>query len=149
MRGFDKHARLGVACEFFNTLSSGARPTPIANTPWWPLRDSDPTHESHGTPQITASHVSEVEAKSPRLATAGDSSPTLTAVSGTELAATDLERAIERLTRAIRTAGDDSIAELVAERRAMRLDLEERRRAAAGNVVSLVARRWSLPTQVS
>jgi hypothetical protein len=52
----------------------------------------------------------------------------------------DLKQAIERLTRAIGSAGDDEIADLVAERRAMRLELEGNRRAAAA-VVDLNERR--------
>jgi hypothetical protein len=37
----------------------------------------------------------------------------------------ELEAAIARLTRALATADDDTIADLVAERRAMRAELEE------------------------
>jgi hypothetical protein len=49
--------------------------------------------------------------------------------------ATDLERAIARLTRALTVAGDEDIAAIVAERRAMRAELEALRVAEAGNVV--------------
>ena len=45
-----------------------------------------------------------------------------------------LGAAIERLTRALAAASDDAIPDLVAERRAMREELEARRRAASGAV---------------
>jgi regulator of replication initiation timing len=50
----------------------------------------------------------------------------------------DLERAIGKVTAALGVAEDvEVIADLVAERRAMRLELEELRRRAADNVVDL------------
>jgi regulator of replication initiation timing len=50
----------------------------------------------------------------------------------------DLERAIGKVTAAIGQAEDvEVIADLVAERRAMRVELEELRRRAADNVVDL------------
>lgn len=48
-----------------------------------------------------------------------------------------LEQAIERLTRALLVAPDDVVVDLVAERRAMRRELEALRRDRAGNVLSL------------
>lgn len=45
--------------------------------------------------------------------------------------------AIERLTAILLTAGDDEIPQLVAERRALRAEIEALRRALAGNVVDL------------
>jgi hypothetical protein len=47
-----------------------------------------------------------------------------------------LEAAITRITRAMLSAPDEAILELVAERRAMRSELESLQRAEAGNVVS-------------
>jgi hypothetical protein len=52
-----------------------------------------------------------------------------------ELTVVELEFAIDRITRAMLTAPDDAIAELVAERRAMRTQLEALRLPA--NVTSL------------
>jgi hypothetical protein len=52
-----------------------------------------------------------------------------------------LEAAIARLTRALTTADDDALPELVAERRALREELEERRCGANGNVVAIDSRR--------
>ncbi len=49
----------------------------------------------------------------------------------------DLKAAIARLTHALATANDDTIADFVAERRALRAELEDWRRAKAGNVVVL------------
>lgn len=46
-----------------------------------------------------------------------------------------LEAAIDRLTRALASAEDDAIGELVAERRAMREELRALREREAGNVV--------------
>jgi len=42
-----------------------------------------------------------------------------------------LQAAVDRLTRAITTAADDAIPELVAERRALREELREQREAKA------------------
>jgi len=53
----------------------------------------------------------------------------------------DLERAIDRLTRALGTAHDEEIAGIVSERRAMREELEAKRREMPGNVIELVGRR--------
>lgn len=49
----------------------------------------------------------------------------------------DLEGAIARLTRALAGADDDAIADLVAERRVLRAELEGLRVAGASNVVRL------------
>lgn len=46
-----------------------------------------------------------------------------------------LRGAIDRLTRALLTAADDVIAELVSERAALRAELRELRQAAAGVVL--------------
>jgi hypothetical protein len=51
-----------------------------------------------------------------------------------------LEHAIETLTRRLPHAGDEEIAELVRERRAMREELQTLREGAATNVVKLLAR---------
>ena len=56
--------------------------------------------------------------------------------------AAQLEAAIERVTRALATADDDTIAELVAERRAMREELRALREVSAG-VVHIATRRTS------
>jgi len=48
-----------------------------------------------------------------------------------------LEAAIDRMTRALVTATDEEIAELVAERRAMREELRALREVDAGVVVRL------------
>jgi hypothetical protein len=45
-----------------------------------------------------------------------------------------LEAAIDRVTRALATAEDDAIVELVSERRALRAELRELREAGAGVV---------------
>jgi ribosomal protein L29 len=46
----------------------------------------------------------------------------------------ELQAAIDRLTRALATADDETIAELVAERRSLREELAELRQADAGVV---------------
>lgn len=68
--------------------------------------------------------------ESPALATTHDHSPPLATDRGAEL-----EAAIARITRALGTADDETIAELVAERKAMRAELESMRRPA--NVVPI------------
>jgi hypothetical protein len=74
--------------------------------------------------------------ESPRLVTVRDHSQPVGADSGAEL-----EAAIARLTRALATADDDAIGELVAERRAMRAELETVRLMNSRNVVKLASRR--------
>ncbi len=54
--------------------------------------------------------------------------------------AADLEVAIGRLTTALAIADDDAIAELVAERAAMRSELRSLRTASAGNVIPMARR---------
>jgi hypothetical protein len=46
----------------------------------------------------------------------------------------ELQAAIDRLTRALATADDETVAELVAERRALREELAELRQVDAGVV---------------
>jgi integrase len=49
----------------------------------------------------------------------------------------DIGSAIDRLTKALATADDEKIGDLVGERKALRAELEERRRARSPNVISL------------
>ena len=68
----------------------------------------------------------------------GGSETTLGQCRGNGERMSDLERAIGKVTAAIGQADDvEVIADLVAERRSMRSELEELRRLAACNVVDL------------
>jgi len=74
-------------------------------------------------------------------------SATVTAAVGAVADGTDeamIEAAIRRLTLALATADDDTIAELVAERRALRDEVRQLREA-AGNVRHLDAHRKPKP----
>jgi hypothetical protein len=74
----------------------------------------------------------------PRRPEMGGSETTLGQCRGNGERMSDLERAIGKVTAAIGQAEDvEVIADLVAERRAMRVELEELRRRAADNVVDL------------
>jgi hypothetical protein len=70
-------------------------------------------------PQITPDRRSEQEVQSPRAPPESNRVQPNHSERGA-----DLERAIARVTRALSTADDDAIAGLVAERRAMRAELE-------------------------
>ena len=81
--------------------------------------------------------------KTPSMAHAGGPSgglPPRTAAASLPDAAAVLEAAIDRLTRALATASDDVIGDLVAERREMRRELAELRATVAG-VIDLDSRR--------
>jgi hypothetical protein len=71
---------------------------------------------------------------------AGEGSAICTAICSPLDEAT-LKAAIDRVTRALATANDDAIIELVAERRAMRVELGALQREIAGNVIDFDGRR--------
>jgi len=83
--------------------------------------------------------VNEADPSPSATETVGEVGPVCTSVCTPPDAAT-LEAAIARLTRALATADDDTIADLVSERRAMREELRGLRETVA-DVVNLDAER--------